>query len=227
MSALRPGAHRRRRNLRPRLSGTDLGRLLAWRPRRRARRPAGAPAVAPRSVLVRPPRSRAPRPPLPVERRRARALLVASALFAGLVLLVAMPWSALLGQRAQLSSDSTQLARLEAENRALARQTGQLANRTTQAGVARQEYGLVASGQTGREVLPAPGSAPGTKVADGQVPLNEAPVAPGSARSEELLAGGPLESPVRSASARAKAAVTAPAPGGFWSRVAHTFEFWS
>ena len=230
MSPLRPAAHRRRRHVRHRLPGPGLERGLAWRPRRRSRRRPGAPARwaparAARSPAPRPAPSRAPRPPLSPERRRARSLLVASALFAALVLLVAMPWSTLVGQRAQMSSDRTQLARIEAENRALALQTRQLANRATQAGVARQEYGLVAQGQTGREVLPAPGSAPGTKVGDGEVPLDEAPVSPGSARSGELLAGGALASHATSVSGRTKGA--APASGGFWSRVARTFEFWS
>jgi hypothetical protein len=152
---------------------------------------------------------------------------VASALFAAIVLLAALPWSTLLGQHAQMAQASAELAKVEAENHALVLQTESLANRATQAGLAQQDYGLVSGGETGYEVLPAPGSAPSAKMAAGQVPLDEPPVVPGSTRSEELLAGGVLAVSPRGHRAHPHRVSSAPASsGGFWSRVAHTLEFW-
>lgn len=167
---------------------------------------------------------------------------MAAVLFAAIVLLSALPWSTLLNQHAQLSSATAELTELQAENRALAAQARQLANISTQDALARQDYGLVHPGQTAYDILPAPGSTPSDSTESGHVPLNEAPVAPGSHRSQELLGVGVVSSTSSGAAAGtasgasrrgagAGAQGTSPAAsldtGGFWSRVAHTLEFWN
>jgi cell division protein FtsB len=173
----------------------------------------------------------------PLERRRARALLLAAVLFATVVLLTALPWSTLLSQHTQLSSDTAEVNQLQVENRALAAQARQLSNSATQQALARQDYGLVKPGQTAYDILPAPGSSAAT-TDSGHVPLNEAPVVPGSRRSEELLDAGVVSAPSSSASTPTSAgqvhaqggrggpSSTGDA-GGFWTRVGHTLEFWN
>jgi len=180
-----------------------------------------------------------------VERRRARALLAAAALFAAVVLLVALPWSTLADQHAQLTSASAQVTELQAQNRALSVQAGELANKATQAGLARQDYGLVEPGQKAYDMLPASGTSTPAASDSGHVPLDEAPVVRGSRRSQELLgadvgATTPVSSSAVAAPSTAdivRAAPHTPAgttsstdslgDRGFWSRVVHTLEFWS
>ncbi|MGH9018879.1 MAG: FtsB family cell division protein, partial [Acidimicrobiales bacterium] len=176
----------------------------------------------------------------PVERRRARALLVASAVFAAIVLASALPWSTLLSQHDQLTSATAEVSALQAENRALSAQARQLSGTATQTALAREDYGLVSPGQQAYAILPPSGSAPSNVVDAGHVPLDEPPVVPGSRRSEALLGAGveatAATGTTASADATRSAGVTRPSgtsgsgsrgPGGFWSRVAHTLEFWS
>ena len=143
-----------------------------------------------------------------------------------------------------MTSASAEVSELQAQNHALAVQARELANRATQAGLARQDYGLVEPGQKAYDILPS--SAPATSAANeaGHVPLDEAPVVPGSRRSEELLGAvvgsaipwQPSGTSVRTTTAPVHGGThptgaEAPADhldeGGFWSRVAHTLEFWS
>ncbi len=176
-----------------------------------------------------------------MQRRRARALLMAAVLFAAIVLLSALPWSTLLKQGSQLTTDSAEVSQLQAENRELAAQARQLANGSTQTALARQDYGLVKPGQTAYDILPPPGSTPSNATQSGHVPLNEPPVVPGSRRSEELLgvgvlgstsSAGPTSSATTSLRDRTGPAGTTevtdrPGGGGFWSRVGRTLEFWN
>lgn len=222
----RPGAHRRRSA--PPRHAMPLPRLSLPRPT--------LPKVAlPGPSLVR--RVWARRPGTeqrPVERRRARALLLASVVFCAIVLLSALPWSTLLNERSQLSSASAEVSALQAENRALSDQARQLSNTSIQTALARQDYGLVHPGQTAYDILPPPGTTSSNAIASGHVPLDEAPVVPGSRRSEELLeagVGGPRVPGTSGATDGGRGAtvrpVTRSGAGGFWSRVGHTLEFWS
>lgn len=169
-------------------------------------------------------------------------MLLAAAVFAFVVVFVTMPWSVLASQHQQLSSDSSQVKELETENQALGAQAGQLADPAAAAGLARQDYGLVRPGQRAYDLLPPSGSGSSTVTDTGHVPLDQAPVVPGSPRSEALLGAG-AGGVVAPASARTSASQstgtrpvsggggarqTVPATaGGFWSRVGHTLEFWS
>jgi hypothetical protein len=152
--------------------------------------------------------------------------------FAAVVLASALPWSTLTNQHTQLTSASTEVSVLQAENHA-----------PTQAGLARQDYGLVKPGQKAYEILPA---AAGTTASDaptaGHVPLDEGPVVPGSRQSEELLGAGAVSTATASTpgstasgsvQTATKRSATASGNGNslgaksFWSRVAHSLEFWS
>jgi hypothetical protein len=160
--------------------------------------------------------------------------------FAAVVLLSALPWSTLVDQHTQLASSTSEVNELQAENRALGVQARELSNPSTQSGLARQEYGLVEPGEKAYEILPAAGTATPAVTGGGHVPLDEAPVVPGSPRSEELLGAGavtamPATSPAPSTSGHGE---HRPGPGvtpatdplgarSFWSRVAHSLEFWS
>jgi cell division protein FtsB len=188
------------------------------------------------------PRHGAPRP-RSVERRRARALLLAAVVFAAVVLLSALPWSTLVNQHTQLASSSSEVNELQAENRALGVQARELSNASTQAGLARQEYGLVEPGEKAYEILPASGTATPAITGGGHVPLDEPPVVPGSRRSEELLGAAAVSSTaVTSREPATTGDVVHHGPGpstgatpatdtlgarSFWSRVAHSLEFWS
>jgi cell division protein FtsB len=169
-------------------------------------------------------------------------LLLAAVVFAFVVVFLTMPWSALASQHQQLSSDSAQVKELQAENRALSAQARQLSDPTAVAGLAREDYGLVRPGQRAYAILPPAGSGSSTVNDAGHVPLNQAPVVPGSRQSQELLGAGagsvtPAEASARTSGSqtrgeRSLAAGGAPQgtqqdTGGFWSRVAHTLEFWT
>jgi hypothetical protein len=170
--------------------------------------------------------------------------------FAIVVLATSMPVSALLSQHGQLSSTAQQVGRLEAQNKALEQEAKQLSDPSTVAGIARRDYGLVAPGSQVYEILPPSGASTLSAQSSGHVPLEGPPVAPGSARSQELLSAGngqgtgAASAPVwaaasSTASARPHSSVNAVgrratrqlaraamAGGGFWTRVVGTLEFW-
>jgi hypothetical protein len=164
-------------------------------------------------------------------------------IFAAFVVFVTMPWSVLASQHQQLSSDSSQVRELQAENRALSAQARQLADPAAVAGLARQDYGLVRPGQRAYDILPAAGAKSSTVADAGHVPLNQAPVVPGSRRSQALLGAdvGKVVAPAAStrtsdeaqqaggatSAGHGASAHSAHRAGGFWSRVGHTLEFWT
>ena len=97
-------------------------------------------------------------------------------------------------------------------------------------------------GQRAYDILPSSGTSSSPAADTGHVPLNQAPVAPGSRRSQELLSAGLGSaaaggSTTTSATGKTATGATstgsrtrsAPAggSGGFWSRVGHTLAFWS
>jgi cell division protein FtsB len=226
------GAHRRRRARTRR----PLPRLSLPRPPRPTVAGLRLSRLKPSVALAFVARFRTPEQ-RPVERRRARALLLVAVVFSALVLLTALPWTTLLNQHTQLSSATAEVNALQAENKALAVQAHQLSGSSTQSALARQDYGLVKPGQTAYDILPPAGSSSSGVTEAGHVPLDEAPVVPGSRRSEELLGAGVVNAPSSStsrASTETHVANAASAPsseskgsGGFWSRVGHTLEFWN
>lgn len=190
-----------------------------------------------------------PRKKVSLQRRRARALLVAAGIFAAIVLATSLPVSELLSQQRQLSSASQQLSALEKQNKALSEEAQQLSNPSTVVGIARRDYGLVAPGSQAYEILPSSGASAGSGESSGHVPLEGPPVVPGSAQSQGILAAGTTgsvggatggsgsgssssgsgsSSSASSGSAgSSRASVGASgSDGGFWTRVVHTLEFW-
>ena len=105
--------------------------------------------------------------------------------FAVVVLATGMPVSALLAQRHQLSSASTELTRLHQENGSLHNQARQLSDPATVGALARTDYGLVPSGDKSYDILPTSGSSGATAPGTGHVPLNGPPVVPGSGESAD------------------------------------------
>jgi len=171
-----------------------------------------------------------------LQRRRARALLLGSAVFAIVVLATSLPYSALLSQHQRLSSTARQVTALEAQNKVLRQEAQELSDPATVAGIARRDYGLVAPGSQAYEVLPASGSSVGSAQSSGDVPLDGPPVVPGSALSQALL--GADVPAVDTGSAGSGASTSAaddhggrrspsgPSSDGFWTRVLRTLEFW-
>jgi len=168
--------------------------------------------------------------------------VVGALVFAAVVLLTALPWSTLVNQHTQLTSASAQVGVLEAENHALALQARELSDKAIEAGLARQDYGLVKPGQKAYEILPAPGKKASTVITAGHVPLDEGPVVPGSRQSEELLGLGGVSAPTGgslrptgdgSVHDTGRGSGTGTGNGdslgarSFWSRVAHSLEFWN
>jgi cell division protein FtsB len=169
-------------------------------------------------------------------------VVLAAVAFAVIVVGAMLPWSTLASQHRALSSDTAKVNQLQVENQALSSQVRQLSDPSAVTGLARENYGLVRPGQRAYDILPPSGSSSSAATDTGHVPLNQAPVVPGSRRSQELLSAGLGNAASRgsasaathtgtaagsvSSAGRAPAAPTPPA-GGFWSRVAHTLAFWS
>ena len=132
-------------------------------------------------------RWRARRADMSLERRRARTMVGAAVVFVCVVLLTSFPLSGVLSQRSALSGTAHQLATVQAQNEALARQVSALADPATVDGLARHDYGFVPEGQRAYDILPSSSPSGSELPGSGQVPLNGPPVVPGSARSQALI----------------------------------------
>lgn len=176
-----------------------------------------------------------------IERRRSRALLIAAGGFAVIVLGTSLPVSDLLSQHSQLNSTSSELSTLTSQNKALEQETKQLSDPATIAAIAKRDYGLVSPGSQAYEILPASGSSSSASSNSGHVPLDGPPVVPGSVQSQQLLGAGAVSisgllassstgsipsSTSNGHSVQQSSRASAAKVGGFWSRVAHTLEFW-
>jgi len=162
------------------------------------------------------------------QRKRAHVMVGGSLSFAAVVLLTSFPLTGVLSQRAALSSTANGISTVEAQNRSLSAQAAALAQPGAADALARQDYGLVPRGQRAFTVLPPPAGAQRTRSV-GQVPLNEAPVVPGSAQSEALLGVTPSTAAAHGRHPRPSGhgAQAGAEPKGYWSRVIKTLEFWS
>lgn len=170
------------------------------------------------------------------ESRRRRAVIGAAAGFALIVLVFSFPFSTLLSQHRQLTAAAAQLATVRQENHQLLVQEKQLSSKTEIERRARQDYQLVEPGQTLFELLPGPGSQPGSssRAAVGDpgdqplVPPSRAPDLTPDPGLPAVLApvshGGTARSGGHGTSALTRPA--SPPPSSFWSRVANTLEFW-
>jgi cell division protein FtsB len=174
---------------------------------------------------------------LSLERRRARTMLLGAIGFAVVVLLTSFPLGGLLSQRSALSGTAHELSTVTAENETLARQVSALSEPSTVNDLARQDYGFVPKGQRVYDILPATSASGSAAAASGQVPLDEGPVVPGSARSQALIgvvapAGsvGPAPSSAHSKDTEDSLSsddVAAPESHSYWGRVVQSLEFWN
>jgi cell division protein FtsB len=184
-------------------------------------------------------RWRGGRAALSLEHRRARSILLGAIALAVVVLLTSFPIEGLLSQRSSLSGTAHELTTVQAENNALARQVSDLSNPSTVNDLARQDYGFVPKGQRVYDVLPSSSPSGSDLSETGLVPLNGAPVAPGSARSQALIGivapvgvtGATHVSDKTAASGSRSVAsavdVEPPEPHSYWGRVVRSLEFWN
>ncbi len=160
-------------------------------------------------------------------------MLMASAVFAAIVVATSFPFQELLVQRHQLAATAAELSQLRAGNQALASQERRLANPATVDNLAARDYGLLPPGEQVYNVIPAPGSGESSAV----VPLGGGPVVPGSPESAARLGAAPAGSSApgteSSGSGGSASAHGGPAQDGrpatdrgFWARVTRTLEFW-
>ncbi len=178
-------------------------------------------------------RWRARRAEMTLERRRARTMVGATVVFVCVVLLTSFPLGEVLSQRSAVSGTAHELANVQAQNEALARQVSDLANPSAVDGLARRDYGFVPTGQRAYDILPSSSPSGAVLPGSGQVPLNEPPVAPGSSRSQELT--GVVAPTVAAGAPRATGGAApggasgggSPEPRSYWARVVKSLEFWS
>ena len=170
-----------------------------------------------------------------MSRRRARLVGIVCLGFCALVLATSFPLSALFRQHQQISGATQELRTLTSGNLSLQKQATDLSRPANVAALARRDYDLVRPGQKAYTVLPLPGSTQSAS-SSGQSSLNQGPVAPGSAESQELLGGDGLSgsgTPGDSSTGAAGSGGSQPQSGrsakgtpGLWTRVLGTLEFW-
>ena len=94
--------------------------------------------------------------------QRARLVLVLAGALALALVIVELPLSTLVHQRAQLAAASGQLAAVRAENTRLAGEISDLRSPATVAAIAHAQYGLIKPGQIEYEIPHLPGTNTGT-----------------------------------------------------------------
>ena len=173
--------------------------------------------VVPAKKATRSPRRSAD---VPAQRRRARFILLGASVLSAGVLAAWFPASALLRQRADLASATTQLHQLHTQDSALAQERKNLSSSAEIARIAREQYQLVNPGQSAYQVLPPSGSATGAG-ASASDPGSGAPVAPSA--SVELPPGGTTATTQPGTTTKGK---TGTASSSLVSRMLHALEFW-
>jgi cell division protein FtsB len=153
--------------------------------------------------------------------RRGRLLLLVCSLFAAAVLATSFALSELLGQRAQLAQAQGQLTHLSSQDRVLSAEARRLTDPSTEAAIARADYGFVTPGQSVYDILPSPGSPITSGASSGHVPLQGSPVVPGSATSQALLDTGAMGASSVATSTAAHGAVHSAAPAPTTSGASH------
>lgn len=136
-----------------------------------------------------------------------RLLSWIGAVIVGAILITWQPWHALIAQQEQINSLRSQIATLEAQQKALDEQSASLKDTEAVTGLARQQYQLVRVGQQLIQVVPK--TKGGLADIDAADPANDPLVAPADAITINPHGSRALES-----------------SGGFWTRLATTLEFW-
>jgi cell division protein FtsB len=141
---------------------------------------------------------------------RARIVFFVGLIAAIVIVATEFPLGQLMRARSALAQGSSQLNRLDTENRQLAGQIRSLHRDSTVARIAHEDYGLVKKGQRSIVVLPSPSSSPG----DGSGPLSTTTVPKSDLVPTDAIVSG---------SASGVKPVQQP---GFWSRLVQRLEFW-
>jgi len=163
--------------------------------------------------------------------RRRRVLLGASVVVSAVILATGLPVAALVSQRHQLSTQSAVLASLRQKNQALADEHRLLSSNAEVERLAREDYQLVAPGQTLYEVLPPAGTTAGASragTASTGDPGLQPPVAPADAAALVPGAGSPSTAPSDAAAGASGAseATAQASPPSFVARLLRSLEFW-
>lgn len=163
--------------------------------------------------------------------RRNRVPVVLAAVFALVVIATSFPFTDLLHQHQQLSAEVAQLSELRHQNALLSEQQSQLNSSTEIERLARQNYQLVAPGQTLYDILPPSGRTSAALVGEPSVgdPADQPLVAPADAPNMTPDPGLPQTQPAgRPTTGTSTAAASTPprTTSSFWGRVVSTLEFW-
>ena len=142
---------------------------------------------------------------------RARLFFFVALAISVLVLIANCPFSALVQGRSTVRAESTELAKLQAENKLLGSQVRALHDPAVVGQIAHSEYGLTDPGERSVVVLPGTTKGPITT----RNPLAGGPVSP-----SDLLPSDAILNPNL-----AGAGPTVRGPG-FWHRVLGSLEFW-
>ncbi len=142
---------------------------------------------------------------------RARLFFFVALAISAFLLIANFPFKALLEGRSTVRTDTSELAKLQAENKELSSQVRALHDPAVVGQIAHSEYGLTEPGERSVVVLP------GTTKPSGSIrnPLTEGTIPP-----SDLLPSDAILDPSQPAGA-----ATARGPG-FWHRVVGSLEFW-
>jgi len=157
--------------------------------------------------------------------------VVLAAAFALMVLATSFPFTDLFHQHQQLSAEAAQLSELRHQNQLLSEQQNQLNSSAEIERLARQNYQLVAPGQTLYDILPPSGRASAALAGEPSVgdPADQPLVAPADAPNmtpDPGLPQAPSAGRSTTGTSTAAASSTPPTTSSFWGRVASTLEFW-
>ena len=142
---------------------------------------------------------------------RARLWFFVALAVSACILVANFPFGALLQGRANVRADTSELVRLQAENRQLTSQVHALHDPTVIGQIAHSEYGLTEPGE--HSVVVLPGTTKGSSAT--RNPLADGPVSPSDLLPSDAILdpGVPGAAPVERGP-------------GFWHRVLGSLEFW-
>lgn len=169
-----------------------------------------------------------------VARRRARVALVGACLFAAVVLATSLPLRAWMDQRSAVAATAATVRRLAHDDHELAAQAATLAKPSTIRALAHSQFGYIEPGQKAYIVVPSGSSRSGAGHSEaGDASLSAPVAAPGSPSSADAVgtSSQPYDGSASTSGGPASMRSSRPPSdrGGspsFWSRVAHSLEFW-
>lgn len=140
---------------------------------------------------------------------RARLLFVCAVVLAAVIVGAEFPLGQLLHERQVVAATSSQLQKLQSQNRWLSGQIAQLHQPATVGRIAHEQYGLVQKGESSVVVLPSAGDGGGSD------PLSTTHIP-----SSDLVPSDSLPATPQTGTS------TGPPQQGFFSRLIQRLEFW-